>query len=98
MYVAILPQKVFHVLIFIIPVKCFRGINKAFIGLNDIEVQETYIWNDGTPVDYILWHGDQPNSVSQRCVGFAMIQKGQSYKGWHDVYCHHRRKYVCRRK
>lgn len=35
---------------------------RLFIGLNDIHVEGTFIWTDGTPIDYVNWGSGQPDN------------------------------------
>jgi len=32
-----------------------------YIGLNDVAVEGTFVWSDGTPVDYLNWQPGEPN-------------------------------------
>ncbi|MBE7508495.1 MAG: VCBS repeat-containing protein [Planctomycetia bacterium] len=35
---------------------------RLFIGLNDMHVEGTFVWSDGTPVDYVNWGSGQPDN------------------------------------
>jgi len=35
---------------------------RLFIGLNDVHVEGTFVWADGTPIDYVNWGGGQPDN------------------------------------
>ena len=64
----------------------------AWIGLNDIDTQETYVWTDGTPYIYNNWDDGQPTNTNnkQDCV----IIKNTGF--WSDVTCGGSRAYVCK--
>ena len=35
--------------------------NNVWIGFNDITTEGTFVWSDGSPVDYTNWHSGEPN-------------------------------------
>lgn len=71
----------------------------CWIGLNDIAVEGTYTWTDGSTVYYTDWYSGpgfkQPDDALQPddedCV-FAF----KAYAGWHDRICNATYGYVCR--
>jgi len=39
------------------------GTEAAWIGLGDGEVEGTYVWTDGTPLDFLRWAGETPEGA-----------------------------------
>ena len=60
---------------------------RAYIGLNDRANEGSFVWADGTPVDFTRWGGSEPNSFAgsnEDCAGFhAYYSDG----GWNDFMC-----------
>ena len=56
----------------------------AWIGFNDLESEGTFVWVDGTPVDYVNWQQTQPDNYDgiQHCVIVA-VESGE----WFDRHC-----------
>ena len=62
----------------------------AWIGLNDIETEDTFVWYDMNPAQYRSWRFDMPdNSGEEDCVE---LQPG----GWNDLSCDSPRPFICR--
>ncbi|CAK8688435.1 unnamed protein product [Clavelina lepadiformis] len=81
------------------PSKFLVGV---WIGLNDIDVENQFVWTDGTKLeadDYTNWGGFEPNNVGrgQDCVSM-MLQKfnGNYEEGtWVDTQCNAEQFYFC---
>lgn len=65
-----------------------------WIGLDDVAVEGTFAWQDGTPVDYTAWAGGEPNDAggNEDCGHIAEWAGG----GWNDIPCDFGLPYVCR--
>lgn len=65
----------------------FCEARRCHIGLNDIANEGTFVWSDGTPVDYAQWHGGEPNNCcgSEDCG--EMWDRGGSTPTWNDMPC-----------
>ena len=75
-------------------VNTLAGANEVWIGLNDKQTQETYVWSDGTAFDtsvFNKWDNNQPSNTNgqQDCV--AMRTDGK----WDDLKCNKDYKFVC---
>ena len=61
------------------------GVSRCWIGLNDIDVQYTFVWADGNESTYRQWKSGEPyhfwNGNSEDCVEILSDQK------WNDEYC-----------
>ncbi|KAH9504722.1 C-type mannose receptor 2 [Bulinus truncatus] len=68
-----------------------NNTNSVWIGLNDISIEKTYNWSDGSPYNFTNWSKGEPNSqdVKEDCV--KMLSSG----GWDDVDCHYLNHYIC---
>ena len=58
-----------------------------WIGLNDIEVERTFVWQDGSNPSYTNWQSDQPD-------GGDCVLKGKTLL-WRDQPCNLERPFVC---
>ena len=61
------------------------------IGLNDISVEGTHRWIDGSEATFYDWATGEGNSEVQDC---SVIGK----EGWYDGECNLTRKYICKMK
>eukprot|EP00118_Oscarella_pearsei_P022672 m.264678 g.264678 ORF g.264678 m.264678 type:complete len:1411 (+) comp40476_c0_seq1:1691-5923(+) len=72
----------------------FSGRNKnVWIGLNDRQIEHTYMWTDGLPVLVTSWWRGQPNDYegTQNCV-YMNSDQGR----WNDLGCQNKRPFVCK--
>ncbi|XP_045179679.2 macrophage mannose receptor 1-like isoform X2 [Mercenaria mercenaria] len=70
-------------------------ISDAWIGLNDREINDTYVWvSSGQNATYTNWGQYEPNDVvwTQACV-LMDKRKGQ----WNDRRCSYSRAYICKK-
>jgi hypothetical protein len=51
------------------------------IGLNDQDEEGTFVWVDGTPLNYTNWRGGEPNNTG----GEDCVEANKN--GWNDVGC-----------
>ena len=64
-----------------------------WLGLNDVAHEGTFVWSDGTPIDYVQWGGGEPNNAgNEDCVHLADWTGGQ----WNDLPCGNVLPYICR--
>ena len=63
----------------------------AWIGLNDVATEGTFVWSDGSPVDYLIWSSDspKPQGVAEDCVV-------NTPWGWSDLPCDHGFFFICK--
>ena len=65
---------------------------KIWIGFNDIDNEDTFVWIDGTTDnDYTNWYGSQPDNDN----GVQDCTQMLSWDTWDDSYCSATRKFVC---
>ena len=63
----------------------------VWIGLNDIQEEGTFVWQDGTPVSYNHWMSKEPKVKTRKnCVLWEE-------EGWKLTQCNKQKKYVCSR-
>ncbi len=68
------------------------GMGDFWVGFND-EVQEgKFVWSDGTPTDFTLWNGGEPNDFGN---GEDCTQ-AYSLGNWNDLDCNAGIRYVCK--
>nr|QNH72434.1 toxin candidate TRINITY_DN14951_c0_g1_i1.p1 [Pachycerianthus borealis] len=67
----------------------------AWIGFNDLDVEGTFVWTDGTNADYTNWINAEPNNVlnAQHCVVLVSSLEGE----WGDLVCLQCHAYVCKK-
>ena len=66
----------------------------TFIGLNDIQEEGAFVWQDGSNIDdsYSNWYDTDPNGgTSHNCVMKGHMETGK----WSDVDCSGERRYAC---
>ncbi|MEZ4448920.1 MAG: CotH kinase family protein [Nannocystaceae bacterium] len=64
-----------------------------WIGLNDRMNEGSFVWADGTPVDFTAWNEGEPNNAgNEDCVNIPAWTGGL----WNDLPCDQSRPYVCR--
>lgn len=62
-----------------------------WIGLTDEAVEGTFVWDDGSKLEYSGWNIGEPNDyrAAEDCV---QIRKGG---GWNDISCSYTSPFVC---
>ena len=65
----------------------------TYIGLNDLQVEGAFVWQDGTSLNgYTNWYDGDPNGESQHnCVLKGHMENGK----WSDVDCAEENRYAC---
>ncbi|XP_068203050.1 perlucin-like protein isoform X2 [Palaemon carinicauda] len=65
----------------------------AWVGLNDLEVEDTYVWTDGTPYSMIRswWDPPQPDYSHERCIHYWSKRSDR----WNDAPCSWVLGYIC---
>nr|XP_034985744.1 macrophage mannose receptor 1-like [Zootoca vivipara] len=66
-----------------------------WIGLNDINTENSFLWTDGSGVYYTNWASGFPD-YGEDCV-FMMKGSGNSAGKWRDGPCSARKSYICQR-
>jgi hypothetical protein len=63
-----------------------------WIGFNDEVVEGEFVWSDGTPSDFVLWNGGEPNNFgnAEHCT------QAYSQGSWNDLECSAGLRYVCK--
>ena len=64
-----------------------------WIGLDDIEEEGTFVWQDGTPTDYTAWANNEPNDSNGEDCGHIANWAGGL---WNDIPCKTEMPYICR--
>ncbi|XP_068202899.1 perlucin-like protein [Palaemon carinicauda] len=64
-----------------------------WVGLNDIDVEDTYVWTDGTPYKMIKswWAPGQPDYSHERCINYWASKDNR----WNDSRCSNTFRYIC---
>jgi len=76
--------------------KCLLiGVDRAWIGLNDMRAEGQWVWDSGEPVTYVNWAAGEPNDVrgNEDCVEVLATHR----RGWNDNQCDQRFPGVCKR-
>ncbi|XP_072018635.1 uncharacterized protein [Amphiura filiformis] len=68
------------------------GSGHKWIGLNDIDVEGTFTWIDGTQVGFVFWNDGEPNNSrnEEDCTEF---NQGGS---WNDQACTDKNEFICK--
>ena len=69
----------------------------GWLGLSDVNSEGTFVWSDGTQLNYTYWATRQPNNFhNEDCVHTLGLLKSHEYK-WNDVNCSSCHKYSCKK-
>ncbi|WP_420829490.1 C-type lectin domain-containing protein [Nannocystis pusilla] len=67
--------------------------NDWWIGLNDVDAEDDFVWTDGTPLDFTAWNEGEPNNSGEEdCVNVPAWAGGL----WNDLACDAARPYICK--
>ncbi len=69
-----------------------EAVPSLWIGLSDLRTEGTFVWADGTALDYNNWNAGEPNDAAgaEDC---AQISRGTGY--WNDFDCTMALPFVC---
>nr|XP_011422437.3 macrophage mannose receptor 1 isoform X2 [Crassostrea gigas] len=72
-----------------------KGRTDFWIGLNDIEYNNKFVWTDGSVLDFISWGTNEPNDAfaGENCVTMPYWSAGN----WNDDNCNMRKNFICKR-
>ncbi|XP_077993135.1 C-type mannose receptor 2-like [Glandiceps talaboti] len=72
--------------------KVINFLDEFWIGLNDRDSENGFVWTDGSPVNFVSWADGEPNnSDDEDCVEMTFAAP----KGWNDRKCTRRKNWVC---
>ncbi|CAH2282335.1 macrophage mannose receptor 1-like isoform X2 [Pelobates cultripes] len=74
----------------------FHSGNRAWIGLNDLNIQLYFEWSDGTPVTYTVWRRGEPSHLNNREEDCVSLDPKEGH--WSDEICESKLQYICKRK
>ena len=72
---------------------CRRSSQSFWIGLNDLGLESSFKWSDGSPVQYTNYMPGEPNDVFQQEDCVEML-KGSAT--WNDNHCNRQNPYICK--
>jgi len=65
---------------------------KAWVGASDTEIEGTFTWTDGTPVNYTRWGSGEGTAAAEDCVAMGRYHSEE----WQDYTCGASFPFVCR--
>ncbi|XP_077993134.1 macrophage mannose receptor 1-like [Glandiceps talaboti] len=73
--------------------KVINFIDEFWIGLNDKDDENGFVWSDGSPVNFVTWDDGEPNDYNDEedCVEMTFAAP----KGWNDRKCTRKKNWVC---
>jgi hypothetical protein len=78
--------------------ECVVGTVSRWIGLNDVALEDTFVWADGTPVgSYQPWNTDEPDDLDGTTPGADCVRMLPTSGLWSDEDCDSTYGYVCER-
>ena len=82
-------------LLLLIPIVCRRSSVNFWIGLNDLGLESSFKWSDGSPVQYTNYASREPNDFFKQedCVEMHRFSGT-----WNDNHCSRRSPYICKIK
>ncbi|XP_009079447.1 PREDICTED: macrophage mannose receptor 1-like [Acanthisitta chloris] len=69
----------------------------AWIGMNDINQEHTYLWTDGSPVDYTNWAKGSRTYYSMNDCFFMVKNPIEQAGKWKDEECKTSKSYICQK-
>ncbi|CAJ1070748.1 macrophage mannose receptor 1 [Xyrichtys novacula] len=71
---------------------------QAWIGLNDIDTEGTFVYTDGTPADLLLWGPNQPDNWqnNEDCVHIRSMDHVEPGK-FNDDFCSSTKEFICKK-
>ncbi|XP_078382508.1 uncharacterized protein LOC144665195 isoform X2 [Oculina patagonica] len=78
-------------------VQSLHGGEHSWLGLSDINTEGTFVWSDGTPLDFHYWTKPQPNNFqNEDCVHTLGLLHNHKYR-WNDVNCTDCHGFTCKK-
>ncbi|NWW90882.1 MRC1 protein, partial [Rhynochetos jubatus] len=74
-----------------------NAVTDAWIGLNDINQEHTYLWTDGSPVYYTNWAKGSRSYYSKDDCVFMMKNPIEQAGKWKDEECKTSKSYICQK-
>ncbi|CAM5086397.1 unnamed protein product [Eretmochelys imbricata] len=73
-----------------------RRNSPVWIGLLDLEENQSWRWADKSLVSFSSWDIRQPDNqnLNEACV----VLESPGFQKWHDYPCEHRHSFICKRK
>ncbi|XP_043377936.1 C-type lectin BpLec-like [Chelonia mydas] len=73
-----------------------RKNSPVWIGLLDLEQNQSWRWADKSLVSFNAWDNGQPDNqnLNEACV----VLESPGFQKWHDYPCEHRHSFICKRK
>jgi len=71
----------------------FPSNGKYWIGYNDIDTEDQFVWADGSTSSYTNWGGSGPSDsgLGEDCTEFIQFEGGQLSGKWNDLGCNTKR-------
>ena len=66
------------------------GGGDIWIPLSDQESESSFVWTDGTELEWANWVGGEPNNVNNQDCAYMWREDR-----WDDLQCSSKKKYVC---
>ena len=85
-------------LVYVEAAKFASGTSDDFwLGMNDLAKQGQYVYaSDGKAVVEGMWRSGQPNTKSERCVGYYhLLSNYDNNAGWYDRPCNDLKFFIC---
>uniref|UniRef100_A0A8C8BN78 Macrophage mannose receptor 1 n=1 Tax=Otus sunia TaxID=257818 RepID=A0A8C8BN78_9STRI len=74
-----------------------NAVTDAWIGLNDINQEHTFLWTDGSPVYYTNWAKGSRSYYSKDDCVFMMKNPVEQAGKWKDQECKTSKSYICQK-
>jgi len=73
------------------------SINGIWIGYNDIDIEDTFVWVSGQTPGYVNWHVVEPNGGAAENCGRLGKTSSDSQRRWVDAPCNEQNARLCER-
>lgn len=63
-----------------------------FIGLNDRDLEDEWVWSDGSELRWSRWNAGEPNDYGD---GEDCVELRSRQDSWNDIGCYQERPFIC---
>ena len=82
------------ILLLLLPLIVRRRSSQTFwIGLNDLGMESSFKWSDGSPVQYTNYRPREPNDLFKQEDCVEMLKDSGT---WNDNHCNRQNPYICK--
>ena len=82
------------ILLLLLPlIVCRRSNQRIWIGFNDLGLESSFKWSDGSPVQYTKFASGQPDDFRKQ---EDCVEMWRGSAAWNDNHCNRQNPYICK--